>query len=67
MLIMYFIWFELNKNSKLNHGFKLVPEIFKTIHCNKFFSDRIVNAQNHLPDEVVFCSKLKHFNGKLTK
>lgn len=56
--------FRLNTNHLRGHGFKLAKESFRTTCRRNFLSNRIFDAWNRLPNEVVNAATVNEFKNK---
>ena len=55
------------KSNTRGHSFKLLKPYVKTSIRQNFFSNRVVNAWNSLPEEVVTASTLNQFKNRLDR
>ena len=59
--------FTLNPSNTRNNGLKLVAKHYNTGTYGHFFTNRVVNAWNKLPPEVIDCKTVNAFKNKLDK
>ena len=59
--------FTLNQNPTRNNGWKLELRRYNTSVCGNFFTYRILNVWNGLPDDVVSSSSVEQFKNRLDK
>ena len=59
--------FTFDTNNTRGHNLKLKKFPFKTDKCKHFFTNRVINLWNSLPEEVVYASSLNMFKNKLDK
>ena len=66
--VKYSNWFKLTGNSRTrDHGFKLVKSRSRFDIRKNFFSQRVVNTWNSLPNEVVEAESVNAFKNRYDK
>ena len=59
--------FSLNENATRNHGWKLVPPRYTCNKVGDFFTYKICNTWNRLPEDVVNSTSVLQFKNRLDK
>ena len=64
----YIIFFKLSEDSKVRgHTYKIVKKSFRLDVTKNFFSNRVVDAWNELPQHVVDAETVNSFKARLDK